>query len=142
MQWYEWIKVLHVLAVISWMVGLLYLPRLFVYHSEIGLRSKEARIFEIMERRLLHGIMNPAMIVAWVSGLALAYMGGFFSAGWFHGKFFLLICLSAAHGFFARERRVIAESGQIRSSRFYRFANEGPTVLMVGIVALVIVKPF
>ncbi len=142
MDWYLWLKALHVLAVISWMAGLLYLPRLFVYHSEAGLESQAAASFQVMERRLLRAIMNPAMIVAWLTGLYLVWRGGFLMAGWFHGKFVLVLAMSAFHGFLARERRLIVESACIRESRSYRLLNEVPTVLMIGIVCLVIVKPF
>ena len=99
---YEWIKALHVIAVISWMAGMLYLPRLFVYHCEAEIGSKQSETFKIMERRLLKAIINPAMIVTWLAGLYLAWSGHWFSAGWFHGKFLLVLAMSGVHGFFVR----------------------------------------
>jgi putative membrane protein len=139
---YLWIKALHVLAVISWMAGMLYLPRLFVYHAEAAPGSPTAETFEVMERRLMRAIMLPAMLVAWASGLTLAVQGDFFSAGWLHGKLLLVILMSAIHGYFARIRRDFAEGKNRHPSRFYRVINEIPTILMIGIVLLVIVKPF
>jgi putative membrane protein len=142
MDYYLWLKALHVMAIIAWMAGLLYLPRLFVYHANAPAGSHQARTFEIMERRLLRIIMNPAMIVVWITGLSLALWGGWFKAGWLHGKLFLVIGLSAAHMYFARQRRLLAEGRADKSAGFYRALNEAPTILMIGIVILVIVKPF
>jgi putative membrane protein len=139
---YEWIKALHVVAVIAWMAGMLYLPRLFVYHCEAEAGSKQSETFKVMERRLLKAIINPAMIVTWLAGLYLAWAGYFLSAGWFHGKLLLVLLLSGVHGFFARCVKDFAADRNTRSQRFYRFINEVPTVLMIGIVILVIVKPF
>src|SRR6202162_847329 len=138
---YEWIKALHVIAVISWMAGMLYLPRLFVYHCEAETGSKQSETFKVMERRLLKAIINPAMIVTWLGGLYLARAGHLFSAGWFHGKLLLVLLLSGVHGFFARCVKDFAADRNPRSQRFYRFINEVPTILMIGIVILVIVKP-
>ncbi|TMJ81547.1 MAG: protoporphyrinogen oxidase HemJ [Alphaproteobacteria bacterium] len=137
---YEWIKALHVIAVIAWMAGMLYLPRLFVYHCEAKAGSGQSETFKVMERRLLKAIINPAMIVTWLSGLYLAWTAHFFSAGWLHGKLLLVLLLSGAHGFFSRWVRDFAADRNTRSQKFYR--NEVPTVLMIGIVILVIVKPF
>lgn len=142
MDYYLWLKALHVIAIIAWMAGLLYLPRLFVYHSEAPAGSIQAQTFEIMEQRLLRIIMNPAMIIVWVTGLALAIWGGWFKFGWLHGKLVLVIGLSAAHMYFARQRRLLAEGRDAKSSGFYRVMNEVPTLFMIGIVILVIVKPF
>jgi putative membrane protein len=139
---YEWIKALHVIAVIAWMAGMLYLPRLFVYHCEAEIGSKQSETFKIMERRLLKAIINPAMIVAWMAGLYLAWAGHWFSAGWFHGKFLLVIAMSAVHGYFARWVKDFAADRNAKSQKFYRIINEVPTVLMIGIVILVVVKPF
>ena len=139
---YPWIKALHVIAVISWMAGMLYLPRLFVYHCEAEIGSKQSETFKIMERRLLKAIINPAMIVTWLAGLYLAWAGGWFSAGWFHGKLLLVLAMSAAHGFFVRWVKDFAADRNVKSQKFYRIINEVPTVLMIGIVILVIVKPF
>ncbi|GAC1330288.1 MAG: protoporphyrinogen oxidase HemJ [Beijerinckiaceae bacterium] len=142
MDYYLWLKALHVIAVIAWMAGLLYLPRLFVYHSGVPDSSDQARTFEVMERRLLRVIMNPAMIVVWVTGLTLARSGGWFKAGWLHGKLALVIVLTVAHMYLARQRRLLAEGAGSRTPSFYRVINELPTVLLIGIVILVVVKPF
>src|SRR5947209_4783320 len=142
MDYYLWLKALHVMAIVAWMAGLLYLPRLFVYHAEVPAGSDQARIFEFMEQRLLRIIMNPALITVWITGLTLAIWGGWFKSGWLHGKLILVIGLSAAHMYFARQRRLLAEGRDQKSAGFYRVLNEAPTILMVGIVVLVIVKPF
>jgi len=139
---YLWIKAFHVVAVIAWMAGMLYLPRLFVYHCEAPKGSPQSETFKVMERRLLKAIINPAMIVTWVLGLILAWQGDWFSFGWLHAKLALVLGLSALHGFFARWVRVFAEDRNTRPAKFYRIVNEVPTVLMIGIVILVIVKPF
>ena len=142
MDYYLWLKALHVIAIIAWMAGLLYLPRLFVYHADVQAGSDQARTFEIMERRLLRAIMNPAMIVVWITGPALAFWGEWYKFGWLHAKIALVIGLSAAHMYFAKRRRLLAEGHDAKSSGFYRAINEVPTLLMIGIVILVIVKPF
>jgi protoporphyrinogen IX oxidase len=139
---YEWIKALHVIAIIYWMAGMLYLPRLFVYHCEADAGSKQSETFKVMERRLLKAIINPAMIVSWLAGLYLAWIGHFFSAGWLHGKLLLVLLLSGLHGFFARCVKDFAADRNTRSQKFYRIINEVPTGLMIGIVILVIVRPF
>lgn len=139
---YEWIKVLHIVSVISWMAGLLYLPRLLIYHFDAEVGSVQSETFKIMERRLLRAIMSPAMLASWIFGLWLAYLASAFSEGWFVSKFFLVILLSAMHMFQAKWVREFREDKRLRSTRFYRFANEGPTLLMILIVILVIVKPF
>jgi putative membrane protein len=142
MDYYLWLKSLHVIAIIAWMAGLLYLPRLFVYHADVAAGSDQARTFEIMERRLLRGIMNPAMIVVWVTGPVLAFWGEWYKVGWLHAKIALVIGLTGAHMYFSRRRRLLAERRDAKTSRFYRALNEVPTLLMIGIVILVIVKPF
>ena len=139
---YDWVKAFHVIAVIAWMAGLLYLPRLFVYHCDAPKGSPQSETFKVMERRLLKAIMNPAMIASWGLGLWLAVQGGWFKAGWLHGKLLLVLALSAAHGFLAKTVRRFAADQNEHPARFYRLINEIPTVLMVGIVILVIVKPF
>jgi protoporphyrinogen IX oxidase len=139
---YVWIKALHIIAVISWMAGMLYLPRLFVYHCEAEAGSKQSETFKVMERRLLRAIINPAMIVTWLAGLYLAGSGHWFSAGWLHGKLLLVLILSGVHGFFARCVKDFAADRNSRSQKFYRIINEVPTLLMVLIVILVVVKPF
>src|SRR3954451_24587542 len=142
LEYYEWIKALHVIAVIAWMAGMLYLPRLFVYHCEAEAGSKQSETFKIMERRLLKAIINPAMIVTWLAGLYLAWAGHWFSAPWLHGKLVLVLVLSGLHGFFSRWVNDFAADRNARTKRFYRIINEVPTVLLAGILILVIVKPF
>lgn len=139
---YLWIKALHVVAVISWLAALLYLPRLMVYHCGAETGSAQSETFKVMERRLLRAIANPAMIVAWLTGLWLAYEAGLFRAGWLHGKLALVLLLSAVHGLNARWVKDFALDRNARSAGFYRAVNEVPTLLMIGIVILVIVKPF
>ena len=139
---YEWIKALHVIAVIAWMAGMLYLPRLFVYHCEAETGSKQSETFKLMERRLLRVIINPAMVVTWLAGLYLAWAGHWFSASWLHAKLVLVLVLSGVHGFFSRCVKDFAAGRNLRSQRFYRFINEVPALLMVLIVILVVLKPF
>ena len=140
--YYEWIKALHVIAVIAWMAGMLYLPRLFVYHCEAEAGSKQSETFKVMERRLLRAIINPAMVVTWVAGLWLVIASGHYRSGWMIAKFVLVLILSALHGQFTRWTREFSEDRNTRSQKFYRIINEIPAVLMIGIVILVIVKPF
>jgi len=139
---YEWIKALHVIAVIAWMAGMLYLPRLFVYHCEVEIGSKQSETFKVMERRLLKAIINPAMVVTWLAGLALVWIGGWYSSGWFQLKFLAVLVMSATHGFFSRCVKDFAADRNTRSHKFYRIINEVPTFLMIAIVILAIVKPF
>jgi protoporphyrinogen IX oxidase len=139
---YLWLKSFHVIAVIAWMAAMLYLPRLFVYHCEAPAGSPQSETFKVMERRLLKAIMTPAMIATWVLGLWLAHQGGWFKAGWLHGKLALVITLSALHGMLARYVKDFAADRNRRPARFYRIINEVPALLMAGIVILVIVKPF
>ncbi|MCZ8099669.1 MAG: protoporphyrinogen oxidase HemJ [Burkholderiales bacterium] len=139
---YEWIKALHVVAIISWMAGLLYLPRLFVYHVAAAPGSEQSETFKVMERRLYRAIMTPAMIVSWVAGLYLIWAGGWILSGWMHGKLALVLVLTATHGLMGGWRRDFAEDRNTRPSKFFRIWNEVPTLLMVAIVILVVVKPF
>jgi len=139
---YDWVKAAHVVAIISWMAGMLYLPRLFIYHCDAEKGSRQSETFKVMEGRLLRLIINPAMIVSWVSGLWLAWQAGFWKQGWFHGKLALVLILSAAHGYLSAATRAFAEDRNDRSQRHWRIVNEVPTLLMIGIVILVIVKPF
>ena len=139
---YGWIKALHVIAVISWMAGMLYLPRLFVYHCEAEIGSKQSETFKVMERRLLRAIINPAMIVTWLAGLYLAWAGNWFLHPWLHAKLLLVVLLSGVHGFFSRCVKDFAADQNQRSQKFYRILNEVPAILMIGIVILVVVKPF
>ncbi|RTL53936.1 MAG: protoporphyrinogen oxidase HemJ [Bradyrhizobiaceae bacterium] len=139
---YEWIKALHIIAVISWMAGMLYLPRLFVYHCDAEPGSKQSETFKVMERRLLRIIINPAMIVTWLAGFWLAWAGHWESARWLHVKFALVLVMSAIHGVLVRRMRDFAADENIKSQRYYRILNEVPAVLMIAIVILVVVKPF
>jgi putative membrane protein len=139
---YLWLKAFHVVAVIAWMAGMLYLPRLFVYHCGVPVGSAQSETFKVMERRLLKAIINPAMIVTWVLGLYLAWDGGWFRSGWLHGKLVLVLVLSGIQGVYVRRLKEFAADRNTRSARYYRILNEIPTVLMIGIVVLVIVKPF
>ena len=144
---YEWLKAFHIIAVIAWMAGMLYLPRLFVYHCAAEKGSVQSETFKVMERRLLRGIINPAMIAAIALGLWLAWLGpdsryGWFASGWLWAKIALVLGLSAVHGLFARWVKAFAADSNRHSQRFYRFINEVPTVLMIAIVILVVLKPF
>jgi putative membrane protein len=144
---YDWIKAFHVIAVIAWMAGLLYLPRLFVYHCAAEPGSVQSETFKLMERRLLRAIMTPAMIATWLLGLWLAWHGpdsraGWFSSGWLQAKLVLVVALSGLHGMMARWVRDFAADRNPHSGRFYRLINEIPTVLMIVIVILAVVKPF
>jgi putative membrane protein len=139
---YEWAKALHVIAVIAWMAGMLYLPRLFVYHCAAEPGSKQSETFKVMERRLLRAIINPAMIATWLLGLGLAFWGGWFAFHWLQAKVLLVLVLSGIHGLLARWVRDFAADRNRNSQRFYRIINEIPAVLMVAIVILAVVKPF
>ena len=139
---YEWIKALHIIAVISWMAGMLYLPRLFVYHCEAEPGSKQSETFKVMERRLLKAIINPAMIVTWLAGLSLMWLGQWYHSHWFHAKFLLVLILSGVHGLFSRIVKDFAADRNRRPQKFFRIINEVPTLLMILIVILVVVKPF
>ena len=139
---YEWLKAFHVIAIIAWMAGMLYLPRLFVYHCEAEPGSRQSETFKVMERRLLTMITNPAMAVSWVLGLWLAWAGGWYAAGWLHGKIALVLVLSGVHGFFVRCVREFGADRNHRPQKFYSIINEVPTILMIGIVILAVVKPF
>lgn len=140
---YDWIKALHVISVIAWMAGLLYLPRLYVYHCETATGSDSSERFKVMERRLLRAIMNPAMIATFVFGIALIVLNpGWMSQGWLHAKILLVLILAAVHGMMARWRKDFEADRNSRPQRFFRIMNEVPTLLMIGIVILVVVKPF
>jgi putative membrane protein len=139
---YEWLKAFHIIAVIAWMAGMLYLPRLFVYHCEAEAGSKQSETFKVMERRLLRAIINPAMIAAWVLGLALIWQGGWLSAHWLQAKLALVLALSAVHGLLARWVRDFAAERNQHTQKFYRIINEIPALMMIGIVLLVVIKPF
>jgi protoporphyrinogen IX oxidase len=139
---YPWFKAFHVIAVMSWMAGMLYLPRLFVYHCGAEKGSRQSETFKVMERRLLRGILNPAMVASWALGLWMVYDGGWMSAHWLHFKLLLVVVLSAVHGMLARWTVDFAADRNRHSERFYRIVNEVPAVLMVGIVIMAVIKPF
>jgi protoporphyrinogen IX oxidase len=137
-----WLKALHVMAVIAWLAGLFYLPRLFVYHAETTPGSETSETFKTMERRLLRLIMNPAMIVVWITGPWLAWWEGVYMDGWLMAKVVLVAVLTYYHHLLGLWRKDFLEDRNRRTAKFYRIANEVPTLLMAGIVILVVVKPF
>jgi len=137
-----WVKALHVISVIAWMAGMLYLPRLFVYHAEAAKGSETSEAFKIMERRLLKAIVNPSMLLVFATGFVLVYLTEDWRDGWWQAKIILVLGLAGLHGFFARCVRTFAQEANERSARFYRILNEAPTILMVLIVVLAVVKPF
>ena len=139
---YLWVKAIHVIAIISWMAGMLYLPRLFVYHSETPVGSAQSETFKIMEQRLLTLITTPAMVIAWVLGLWLAWKSGYWAAPWLHAKVALVLALSGLHGYLSAATRAFREDRNTKPARHWRIVNEIPAVLMVAIVILVVVKPF
>ena len=139
---YEWVKAFHIIAVIAWMAGMLYLPRLFVYHCAAPPGSPQSETFKTMERRLLRAIINPSMIATWIFGLWLAWLGSWAWAGWFQAKVALVIVLSGVHGLLARHVRQFGADQNRHSHKYYRIINEIPTILMIGIVLLVVLKPF
>ncbi len=138
----DWIKAFHVIAVIAWMAGMLYLPRLFVYHSEQPVGSATSELLKVWERNLLRRIVTPAMIAVWVFGLTLAYVTHAYEDTWMRLKFVLVLAMSGLHGFFAASVRRFANDANTRPTRFWRLINEVPFVLVIGIVILVVVKPF
>jgi putative membrane protein len=141
---YLWIKAFHIIAVIAWMAGMLYLPRLYVYHCETVPGAPDSERFKVMERRLLRGIVNPSMIMTWILGLTLSLTpaSGGWTQGWLHAKLLLVLLLSVAHGLFSRWRKDFLHDKNTRSANFYRVWNEVPAVLMAIIVILVVIKPF
>lgn len=140
---YEWIKAFHVISVIFWMAGMAYLPRLFVYHAESVVGSDKSETFKIMERRLLRGIINPAMIATFSFGILMVLVNpNLLDEPWFHLKLALVLVMAGLHGFFSRWRKAFERDENTYSSRFFRIVNEAPPVLVVFIVILVIVRPF
>ena len=137
-----WIKALHVIAVIAWMAGMLYLPRIFVYHADAPKGSALSETFKVMERRLLRAIINPSMILVFLTGITLAFLTGYWQAPWLQAKFVLVLGLAGLHGYFARCVRTFAADANVRPAGFYRILNEVPTFLMVLVVVLAVVKPF
>lgn len=139
---YLWIKALHIIAVISWMAGLLYLPRLFVYHTDAPVGSSQSETFKVMERRLYRTIMRPAMGLSWLLGLYLAWSVYGFQGGWLHAKLSLVVLLTGVHEYYGRAVAAFAEDRNTKTGRQWRFWNEAPALLMVLIVIMVVVKPF
>jgi putative membrane protein len=139
---YQWLLALHIIAVIAWMAGMLYLPRLFVYHCAADVGSIQSETFKVMERRLLKIIINPAMIATWLLGLWLAWQGGWYAAPWLHVKVALVLAMSGVHGVLVRHVKDFAADRRRKTEKFYRVLNEVPTVLMILIVILAVVKPF
>ena len=141
---YPAVKSLHVIAIIAWMAGMLYLPRLYVYHAEAEIGSVQSETFKIMERRLLRAIINPAMMAAWVLGLMMLFTPGIidWSEGWIYVKLTAVILMSGLHGSLSKYRRLFEEDRNLKSPKFYRIVNEVPTVLMIIIVVMVIARPF
>ena len=143
LQHYLWLKALHIISVIAWMAGMLYLPRLFVYHADAEKGSDKSETFKIMERRLMRLIINPAMIAAFLFGiLMLVANTGLLQQPWMHVKLTLVILMSAIHGLFSRWRKAFERDLNTRPAKFYRIWNEVPTLLLVLIVILAVVKPF
>ena len=142
-QYYEWLRALHIIAVISWMAGMLYLPRLFVYHADSDVGSDKSETFKIMEWRLLKFIINPAMIAAWILGLSMIYANpGMMGDGWIHVKLLLVLIMSGVHGMLAKQVKVFKRDENTKSAKYFRILNEVPTVLMIAIVILAVVQPF
>ena len=143
-DWYFWLRAFHVISVIAWMAGMFYLPRLYVYHADQTPGSPTSELFKVMERRLMRLIINPAMIAAFLFGGLLLITPGVvdWSAGWIHVKLTALFLMTAYHGYLSRWRRAFERDQNPHSARFYRVMNEAPTVLMIVIVIMVVVKPF
>ncbi len=140
---YLWIKAFHIITVMAWMAGMLYLPRLYVYHADAPRGSDAAETFKVMERRLLRIIINPAMIAAWIlGGLMIWTHPALLQEGWLHAKLGCLVLMQVVHALFARWRRVFARDENTRPARFYRYWNEAPTLLLIVIVILAVTKPF
>ncbi|RCK53944.1 hypothetical protein TH25_00815 [Thalassospira profundimaris] len=142
MDLYSIIKSLHVISIIAWMAGMLYLPRLYVYHCDVAPGSEADEKFKIMERRLLRAIMNPAMIASWLFGGYLISVTGAMTEGWFHVKLLCVVLMTITHMMLAKYRRVFEAGANTKPAKFYRILNEVPTILMIIIVFMVIGKPF
>ncbi len=141
---YPWLKVLHILSVVSWMAGLFYLPRLFVYHTGVAIGSEASETFKVMERRLSYAIMLPALLATWATGILLAFTPGVvdWTEGWFHAKLALVVAMTVFQHLLGRWRNELAADKRPHTGRFFRVANEAPTLLLIFIVILVVVKPF
>lgn len=143
LQHYLLLKALHIIAVIAWMAGMLYLPRLYVYHADAPKGSDTSETFKVMERRLLRYITNPAMIAAFTFGVLMVVANPeLMKSGWLHVKFTALVVMFAAHGMFAKWRKVFERDENIRPAKFYKIWNEVPTLLMIVIVIMAVMKPF
>jgi putative membrane protein len=141
-EYYALIKALHLIAVIAWMAGLFYLPRLFVYHADVPPESDRSDMLKIMERKLLKVIMNPAMILTFILGVLMLSVPGMMTQGWMHVKLTLVFLLAGFHGMCSRYVRLFATDQNTKNHRYYRFFNEVPTLLMIAIVLLAVIKPF
>ncbi len=141
---YQWFKALHIIAVIAWMAGMLYLPRLFVYHVDAEKGSVQSETFKTMERRLLKFIMTPALIATWLFAILMIVANSetLMQSGWFHAKFLLVFIMSGIHGVFSKWVKVFAADANQKTAKFYKIWNEVPTVLMIVIVLLAVAKPF
>ena len=139
---YLWLKALHIIAVISWMAGMLYLPRLFVYHAVTAPGTAQSETFKVMERRLFNFIMTPAMIVSWLLGIALVLETGAFTAYWFMAKFVLVLAMTVIHGLLGYWAAAFRHDRNPHRQKFFRIVNEIPTLLTIAIVLLAVVKPF
>lgn len=142
--WHLWFKALHLIAMVAWMAGMLYLPRLYVYHADTEPGSPQSETFKVMERRLLRAIVNPAMIAAWVFGALMLWnlSPDIWSQGWIWVKLAMLLGLGVMHGLFSRWRREFEQDKRLRPARTYRIANEVPTVMLIVIVIMAVVRPF
>jgi len=141
-SFYPWLVAIHVIAMVAWMAGIFYLPRLFVYHADAPIGSDKSETFKIMERRLLRAIMGPAMTVTWIAGLWLAIWSRAYQETWMMLKFGLVVGMTGIHIWLAARQKDFAADRNTRPARTYRIVNEAPTLLLVGIVILVIVRPF
>jgi len=142
-EYYNWLKALHVIAMVAWMAGMLYLPRLFVYHADSAKGSEKSEVFKVMERRLMRAIINPAMIATFLFGGLMLYAApSLFEGKWLHAKLGLVIVMTGIHGVFSKWRKTFERDQNTRPAKFYRIWNEVPTVVMIAIIILVIVKPF
>lgn len=139
---YPWTKAFHIISMVAWMAGMLYLPRLFVYHAMAKPKSEVSETLKTMERRLFNFIMMPAMLITWIVGIFLLLEGQWLGAGWFHAKFVAVLAMTVLHGLFARWVNEFQADRNKHSAKFYRIINEIPTALLIVIVILVVVKPF
>lgn len=142
MSYYLIIKSLHIISIIAWMAGMLYLPRLFVYHAGVAVGSAESEMLKVMERRLLRFIINPAMVGSYVFGIMLIVELDAMKQGWLHAKLALVVVLTVVHHLLARHFKAFRDDRNIKPAKYFRIINEVPTVLMIGIVFLVVLKPF